>query len=299
MQCPKCDYLQADNRSICENCGIVFAKYQALQQDIDYAEELVERHRGQFELHSVDPEGWAYLGIGICVGLGLFFMDLWLVQATIGALITLIHEMGHAAVSWLFGAPAMPAFDFRHGGGMTMSFDQRNDILIAIYAAIGYGLYHYRRNGLTLVILLALLVFHLGFAFSRLSEVFVLFMGHGTELVIATIFIYRGMSNSAIVHRIERPMYASIGFYIIFHDIGFAWKLMHDAGYRVEYEAQKGGYHFGDFSRIAEQHLGTDLSFVAGMFLALCIATPIFAFLLWRYEEAWTDWLHDRISTTV
>jgi hypothetical protein len=296
MLCPKCQYIQTDHNEICDQCGIVFAKYQARQQDPGYTKAVKQRHRKQFELHHIEPKGWTYLGIGIGLGLLLFYLDLWMVNATIGALITLIHEMGHAAMGWFFGHPSIPSFDFRHGGGITHIRDQNNGLVYATYALFAYGLFYYRHNGLTLVILIGLIIFHASLAFSEFNEMLILFMGHGAELIIATVFIYRGLSNTAIVHQIERPLYATLGFYIVFHDIGFAWKLIYNSGYRVEYEAQKGGYHFGDFSRIAEWHMGTDLSVVAGFFLLCCLLVPVLGFLLWRYQEPWTNWLYDRID---
>jgi len=29
------------------------------------------------------------------------------------------HELGHCVTFWVFGYPAVPAFDFQYGGGMT------------------------------------------------------------------------------------------------------------------------------------------------------------------------------------
>ncbi|TNF92144.1 MAG: hypothetical protein EP297_13875 [Gammaproteobacteria bacterium] len=296
MHCPKCNTIQSDSNTICEGCGLIFAKYQARQQDQQYTEDLVAQYHQQHELHHIDPKGWSYLGIGLVLGLILFFLDFWIIRATIGALITLVHELGHTVLSWLFGSPAMPAFDFIHGGGMTFSFEQQTEILFVIYAALAWLMFRYLRNGLTLVILIVFTVTYTILAFSRLGEVVMLFMGHGTELVIAGVFIYRGISNSAIVHDIERPLYSVIGFYMIFHDIAFAWKLGHSQSYRIEYESQKGGYHFGDFSRIAEQHLGVDLTVTAGFFFFCCLLTPVIAFLAWRYQETWSDWIYARIQ---
>jgi len=297
MECPKCQFQQADANSECTSCGIIFAKYYARQQSPNYREELIRRVRQSRQLHSIEPKGWRYLGIGIAVGLTLFFWDYWLVNATLGVLITLVHEMGHTLMAWLFGYPALPAFDFVHGGGMTINFEQNLAILVIIYGLLAYGAYYYRDNRATLMLILGLGCLHLLFALTRMSEILTLFMGHGTELVIAGVFIYRAMTNTSIVHEIERPMYSSIGFYIILHDIGFAWKLMSDSGYRVEYEAQKGGYHFGDFSRIAEQQLGVDLSVVAFLFLLCCLAIPVLSFLAWRFQEPATDWLNERLTS--
>lgn len=45
---------------------------------------------------------------------------------------TLCHEMGHAAGALLVGRPALPAFDFSFGGGVTMT-GERRWWLLAVY----------------------------------------------------------------------------------------------------------------------------------------------------------------------
>ena len=37
---------------------------------------------------------------------------------------TIVHELGHTAVAWLFGFTAIPAFDFQYGGGDWMDFSR-------------------------------------------------------------------------------------------------------------------------------------------------------------------------------
>jgi len=296
MQCPKCGFEQNDQNSQCANCGIFFDKYYAHQSNAINHKKLKSRIKKASQVHNVEPEGLKYLGIGLSVGLLLAVWDGWFIQMTMGILVTLIHELGHTAVAWLFGIPAIPAFDFMHGGGLTINFEQEISIIIALYLLGAFLAFSYRQNTKTLIIISTIGLFHFIAITTDLSDILVLFMGHGTELVIATVFIYRGLTNTSIIHTIERPMYSALGFYIVFHDIAFAWKLINDSGYRVEYEAQKGGYHFGDFSRIAEQYLHTDLSVVASFFLLICLTIPVISFLTWRYQEAILSWAGERLA---
>ena len=93
------------------------------------------------------------------------------------------------------------------------------------------------------------------------------------------------LSGSAVVHAAERPLYAACGFFIVFSDTAFAYRLMTSPGQRRLYEAAKGGGHWMDFSRIAEGYLHVSLSAVAFAFLLCCVATVVATFLVFRYQE--------------
>jgi hypothetical protein len=53
---------------------------------------------------------------------------------------------------------------------------------------------------------------------------------------------------------------------------------------RQDYAAEKGGGHWMDFSRIADEHLHTSLQSVAALFLLACVLTPVVAFLVYRFK---------------
>ena len=139
----------------------------------------------------------------------------------------------------------------------------------------------YRRNLRTVGVLTGLTCLYALSAFTPIHEVLNLFMGHGTELIIAGIFLYRGLSGFAVVHAVERPLYAFLGFFVLFSDLRFAWRLLTDPVHRYLYEEAKGGGHWMDFSRIAEQYLRVDLSVVAVFFLLCCFLPPLF---IWVYR---------------
>ena len=100
--------------------------------------------------------------------------------------------------------------------------------------------------------LAALVLLHAVSAFTAIHSVLILFMGHGTELVIAGLFIYRAISGRAIIHAAERPLYGIIGFFIAFSDITMAYNLLTNASYREDYLGAKGGDMDMDFSVIAD-----------------------------------------------
>ena len=231
----------------------------------------------------LEKDAWKALGIGaVITAVVLYFPFLSFVFHYIG---TLVHEIGHAFFGWLFGYPSIPAFDFTYGGGFTRWFDQKIIIVIVIYAIFAFLFYFYRRNHLTLVVLLFVTGLYSAAVFTSVHTIVILFMGHGSELVFGSIFFYRGLSGSSLVIKAEQPLYAFLGLFIYFIDIRFAHRLMTSAARRAEYEAAKGGGHWMDFSRIAENHLHIKLASVAQFFFLLCLLTPVITFLFFRYKN--------------
>lgn len=235
------------------------------------------------EPNYLDQKGWISLGLGLAIALVAYFIPL--IHHTFATFMTLVHEMGHTIVNWLFGYPAFPAFDLMYGGGITINVGRNWAIVAAIYAGLGYLVYVYRRNALTVFFLGCLMLLHLVFSLTDAHRVLVLFMGHGTELIIAVLFLYRAMSGSAVVHSVERPLYAGIGLWIFLYDTTFAFKLFSSHMARMYYEDAKGGGHWMDFSRIAEDFLHVSLSGVALFFLVCCLAVIPLALLCFRYRE--------------
>lgn len=231
----------------------------------------------------LDRKAWESLGIGLVTAIVILFVPF--LSFVFRYLITLVHEIGHAIWGWLFGYPSIPAFDFTYGGGITMHQDRRMIIVIIVYALFAWLFYLYRKNHLSLVVLLVITALYTISAFTSFHSIVILFMGHGTELIFGGIFFYRALSGSSIIIDAERPLYGFLGFFIFFSDIGFAHRLITSTSFRAEYEAAKGGGHWMDFSRIAEEYLKVKLSTVAVLFLFLCLITPLLTFLFFRYKK--------------
>lgn len=242
------------------------------------------------EPRCLDAKDWLILATGPIIALACMYF-FW-TRHILNTLMILVHEMGHAIVGWMFGYPSLPAFDLQYGGGVTVHTERWTALLILIYVGFAVLFFLYRKNVWALVLLSLVVVIHGLLAFTSGHEALILFMGHGTELVIAGIFIYRAVSGSKVVHAIERPLYGIIGFYIVLADITFAWGLMTSPAKRAAYGAAKGGGHWMDFSRIAYEHFQVHLTAVAVFFLMCCLAPPILAFLVFRYQE----YLHLGIS---
>jgi len=233
------------------------------------------------ERPEVDGELLRTLGIGaaLAAAFGFFGPLRWILST----MATLFHEMGHAAAAWLFGRPAIPKFDLAYGGGFT-SMEERSGFLVLCVAAGWAGLAWSRRGDRAVLAAVlgaagvwALLAFVEG---GRGGEIAILSMGHGGELLLGGLFLWRGLTGASVVHPAERPLYAAIGLFVILEAALFAAGLLRDDEARAMYEAGKGGLLPNDFVQIADL-LGTRLDAVVIAFLAACLATPVLAAACW------------------
>jgi hypothetical protein len=278
--------MQAEQPPVNVLTGVATPAARATLRAPDYEEtpeEVEDPDDRPLEPRTMDKPEWTMLLVGPAVALVCLalFWPWWILQT----FKTLAHEMGHAIFGWAFGYPSLPAFDFLWGGGVTLHFDRSTSMLILVYMGLGALIYLYRKNTSTVIFLVLVALFHALFSYTDFNSVIILFMGHGTELVIGGLFIYRSLSGRSIIHPWERPLYAVIGFFLIFADIAFGFNLLRDAGFREEYLEGKGGVIDNDFIRIARDHLHVKMNSVVIFFLFCSVITPILSFLAFRYEE--------------
>ena len=233
-------------------------------------------------IQHIESAAWKSLGGGLALTVFILFIPF--LSYIFHYLLILVHEFGHAIAGWLYGYPSVPAFDFVYGGGVTPYQSRKMIIVIVVYLLFASLFYLYRKKPFTLVFLLIIVGLYTVFALTSGHQVIILFMGHGFELLFAIVFLYRAFSGSSIIVPIERPLYAFLGFFIVFMDIRFAHRLMTSAAFRADYGAAKGGGHWMDFSRIAHEFFNVELTSAAAFFFVLCVLTPIAAFLIFRYK---------------
>lgn len=221
---------------------------------------------------TIDRKGWESLALGLVITAVVLAVPF--LSFIFHYIIILVHELGHAIFGWILGYPSIPAFDFTYGGGITMHQHQKPVILVAVFGLIIYLFYIFRKNKLSLAILGVTTITYLLLLVTSLHELLILFMGHGTELFFAGLFLYRALSGRAIIVPAERPLYAFLAFFIFIKDFKFAYNLINSSAHREMYRAAKGGGDWMDFSRIAREFLRTDLTTVAWIFLFLCLLTP-------------------------
>ena len=207
---------------------------------------------------------------------------------------TLLHEFGHAVAAWAFGYPAIPAFNFQHGGGVT-SIDERQWALMLLwFAGLGWLLWKYRLHKPAWPLLAIPSAVYLALAVTRVHEIVVTFMGHGMVLTIAGVFVYRGLSGSAVKVAIERPLYAFLGLFLVLSEMRFAWGLANNREKQIEYGLELSGIP-NDWLRIADR-LGMELPSMMSAYLLLTPLPLIFAWLFWRYRDPLIESLARRLN---
>ncbi len=310
MKCPKCELEQTDANQECPRCGLIFRqvgqvpvteRHEHERVPVPLSDKAGVRHGRLYEQEQVmpydfepesesvpevrhmDKDDWIVVATGLTITGIVFAVPL--LKHIFRTLTILIHEMGHMIFGWLFGYPSVSAFDLMYGGGVTIHAERSTLLLFVIYVLFGLTVFAFRKNMRTAVILVSFALIHLVFTLTTLHDLTVLFMGHGTELIIATVFFYRALSGAAVVHSAERPLYAAIAFFILFSDLGFAYGLMTSPFARAEYGDAKGGGHWMDFSQIAEDYLRISLTNVAGFFFLCCLVVLPIGFLAFRYQE--------------
>ena len=229
---------------------------------------------------SIDREFWVSLGVGSA--LALVALNVPLIGMVIGCLATIIHELGHTATSWLFGYPAVPAFDLVYGGGISRSIDRQPALLVGVYAIFAYLLSLARGDLPKLVMGAVAIVLYSVAAFTPLHGLLGAAMGHGAELLVAGIFLYRALSGSQVLRREERPLYACLGLCLLFGCSRSAFELVTSEAHREAYHVVHGDLVM-DLDAIADEYLHWPLERVAGLYLLACILTPVAAFLAYRF----------------
>lgn len=235
------------------------------------------------EKEKVPIKGWYAWAVGGAFALGLFFGLPDFVHIFY-YLIVIVHEAGHALIAWLFGYPSLPSFDFVYGGGYAPHFGRHTVIILCVYAGFGLLFFRYRKHPHIFQWAFLIIGLYSLFAFTELHNGLINFMGHGMELIIATVFFYRALSGYSVKIPIERPLYGFCGFYIVFQDLSFAYSLIADAQFRAQYSASKGIGHVMDFDRLAAQFSGGNVPLVAALFLILCLVPPLVAVAVYEYK---------------
>ena len=195
-----------------------------------------------------------------------------------GMLSTLCHEMGHAAAALVTGRPALPAFDFAYGGGVTMA-GERRWWLLALYAVAVVTVWRQSaarpRLRRLLEVATAAVVLLL---VTGLDEAWFVAMGHGGELLAAGIFLYRAFTGVAEIQPGERWLYGVMGWCLLGHALSLDWRLLFDPEFQDLYLLGKRGVD-NDLVRLANDVLGTGLGTVAWLALLVGLLVPPLALL--------------------
>jgi hypothetical protein len=214
-------------------------------------------------------------------------------------MVTLFHEFGHTVVGWLFGIPSIPAFDFVYGGGWTHYGNFHPSIAVAIAAVFGYGMWIFRSNRKSVILIgVLLLLWLLMVSAEWRRELVVASAGHAAEFVLAGIFFYKALAGVGWqIPAIERPLGAFVAFFVQIHSMAFAWRLMHDVDFLAWYREGKGGAAMNDLEIVSLDlniyaRMHTSIQGVAGILFVFSFV-PIAIALLWYFQRSrWHRTLH-------
>lgn len=154
----------------------------------------------------------------------------------------MVHEIGHTVVLWLFGYPAIPAFDFANGGGITMSDLERSPSAVWAWAIglIALGWWRREHTG-TLVGLGAAALAYFWMFNSTRETLAITLGGHAGEIAFGALFLYRGLTGWGCRIELERPLYAFLGFMILFGSMRLGLSLLGETMEKHWYLQGKGG----------------------------------------------------------
>lgn len=195
---------------------------------------------------------------------------------------TFFHELGHTIAAWFYGYPTLPMFDFQHGGGLAVWFsDPQIAILACIWAALGYGVYHFREIKFLQILCGTLLVFNLATFYDEDLRLTVIdFMGPAAVPLIAAFMLFRALFDLAPRGWFERFLNALFGFAFIFSVWIDGYGLLYSNVHRLLYFEQKGMHGFGDFNKIDSRFILIEFEGIVYAMIALSILCLIVPFAL-------------------
>lgn len=193
-------------------------------------------------------------------------------SACLGYMTVFFHEIGHTIAAWSYGQPAVPAFNFSDGGGLSLPLMERSLALQGMIYLIAFGglwlcwkKAFYRALPVAAVLLLA----HMSFAFGDRYQDAVSYMGHGGAVLAGCFCIWR-----AVMHRTEKTYGAAerylnmtFGLFAVMDNLLMSYGLITNDIARTVYAAGIGCHLTNDFTAIALR-MDADIRHVAAFSLA-------------------------------
>lgn len=255
MICPRCSTEAPDEARDCPSCGIIFAKWRAPRAGSVDAPVSPTRAAAipppTWALRTPPPPpppetlgithaGWRAAAFGLVMACVLTFFPL--VSFLLHPLGTLVHEIGHTVVFWVFGYPAVPAFDFTNGGGMTMGDHDRSSAVVGAWVTGLLILAWWQREKKGVLVALAAVAIIYFFMYNTWRERLAISIGgHGGEIVFGALFLYRALTGWGCKLEAERPLYAFIGFMVLFGSLRLGFILAGNSVEKDWYLQGKGG----------------------------------------------------------
>jgi hypothetical protein len=183
----------------------------------------------------------------------------------------LVHELGHTAVSILFGSFAVPAVV------LTVTFEQSLLSVLGVWVLLLIVLWRFRTVRVFSIPFGAFCLVYPFLARSPLHVSLITLAGHGAEIGCAAFFLWRAAAGD-LEREWERPGWALLGWLLWIRNIGPAWGLATSREARTDYLSVSFSGD-NDLVRIAKSS-GLALDSVGAVFLLVAVAVPAAALLL-------------------
>jgi hypothetical protein len=301
--CPHCGRAASDRALVCALCGHLLRREERAEtaaEPVSYqpgiasppAETRPSTQR-PFDRETTRPrpteeearrarlEPWFYLGIGIATA-PVFALTPYL-QYMGWFLASLVHEMGHAAMAWLFGMPAIPAISLA-GHAAAVHGDQQIIVIAVVIIALAMGAWRMLEGVPRWIALALILVVHPLLAFTSGKDLLFLLAGHGGELVFATLALFKALDGGFTDSKLERALYGTVGWFLAGKNVFLCFGLMTSASARAHYDENGSFGLTNDFLRVAHDAVGCSLEVVAALMLVASVLTVPAAILLWRWR---------------
>lgn len=198
---------------------------------------------------------------------------------------TLFHELGHTLFNWLFGTPAIPMiftlFGADQAGGMSMAWDRSWIVQGMAFAALAIALYWSYTERWLFTCLLCLTALVGALAFTPYYVVVILYMGHGSAILVGGWLLYRAWLYLDSRNGFERWLNAFFGFFLVLNNFYFSCMLAFDTETRKDYsEHTPFGISHDDFTAITFEITRWSVKGVALFTLGYCAVTILVSFLL-------------------
>ena len=228
------------------------------------------------------PAPWFFLAIGLLTA--PLFAVLPLAGRMGWFLSSLVHEMGHSAVSWLFGMPSVPVIRL-DGHAAAVHGEQVVFLLVMIGLGLGYLALQLRDRRLRLAGLLTVASLYPMLALTGAKELAHLLGGHCAELAFACLCLQRALSGGFTSSPTERGLYATLGWYMLGDNLLLTTGLIFSEATRAWYRTNGSFGLTNDYIRVGDQFFGGSLGAVAVIMTIVAACVLPLALLWWRQSR--------------
>jgi hypothetical protein len=274
--------MQADDALVCALCGHLMRHATAAVGKTVFAPPAIDdgaRDESSPAERRARIEPWFFLALGLATA------PVFALTPILGFmgwfLASLVHEMGHAALAWFCGMPAVPAISLA-GHAAAIHSDQVPLFVACVAALLAFGAWRIFEGRARWIALGLIAVFYPLIALTGLKELLHLLAGHGGELAFATLALWKALDGGFTDSRAERALYGTVGWYLLGKNALLCFGLMTSQSARSRYH-QNGSFGLqNDLIRVANDVLGWPLEGVAFCMLVASVLVLPAAILLWR-----------------